>query len=41
MNKHKQNYCRIYDDLARQAASWPSAWKELGAYLAPTRGFFV
>lgn len=40
MNKHKQNYCRIYDDLARQAASWRSAWKELGAYLAPTRGFF-
>ena len=39
MNK-QPNYCRMYDELSREAASWRSAWKELGAYLAPTRGFF-
>ena len=30
----------MYDELSREAASWRSVWKELGAYLAPTRGFF-
>lgn len=39
MNK-QPNYCRMYDELSREAASWRSVWKELGAYLAPTRGFF-
>lgn len=40
MNNKQPNYCRIYDELSREAASWRSVWKELGAYLAPTRGFF-
>lgn len=40
MNNKQPNYCRMYDELSREAASWRSVWKELGAYLAPTRGFF-
>lgn len=40
MNNKQPNYCRMYDELSRESASWRSVWKELGAYLAPTRGFF-
>lgn len=36
----KTDYLRLYDGLKRERASWLPAWKELSAYLAPTRGFF-
>lgn len=39
--KHTQpDYMRLYDDLKNERASWLPVWKDLGAYLAPTRGFF-
>ena len=34
------DYLRLYDELKSECASWTPAWKELCAYLAPTRGFF-
>ena len=34
------DYLRLYDELKSERASWTPAWKELSAYLAPTRGFF-
>ena len=40
MKQIKNNYMRLYDALKNERASWMPAWKELGAYLAPTRGFF-
>lgn len=30
----------MYDEMKAEAHSWQDAWKELCAYLAPTRGFF-
>ncbi len=36
----KTDYLRLYDELKRESASWTAVWKELCAYLAPTRGFF-
>ena len=39
--KHTQpDYMRLYDELRNERASWLPVWKDLGAYLAPTRGFF-
>ena len=39
--KHTQpDYMRLYDELKNEQASWLPVWKDLGAYLAPTRGFF-
>ena len=38
---HTITYLRLYDDLKRQRESWLPVWKDLCAYLAPTRGFFV
>ncbi len=39
--KHTQpDYMRLYDELKNERASWLPVWKDLGAYLAPTRGFF-
>ncbi len=38
--KPKTDYLRLYDELKRESASWTAVWKELCAYLAPTRGFF-
>ena len=40
MKQIKNDYMRLYDALKNERASWMPAWKELGAYLAPTRGFF-
>ena len=34
------DYMRQYDELKNEQASWLPVWKELSAYLAPTRGFF-
>ncbi len=34
------DYMRLYDELKNERASWLPVWKELSAYLAPTRGFF-
>lgn len=31
---------KMYNDLKTEALSWRDTWKELCAYLAPTRGFF-
>ena len=33
-------YMRLYDALKSERSSWLPAWKDLSAYLAPTRGFF-
>lgn len=39
--KHTSNdYIRLYDELKNEQTSWVPVWKELSAYLAPTRGFF-
>lgn len=40
MKQIKNDYMRLYDALKNERASWMPAWKELGTYLAPTRGFF-
>lgn len=40
MKQLKNNYMRLYDALKNGRASWMPVWKDLGAYLAPTRGFF-
>ncbi len=40
MKQIKNDYMRLYDALKNERASWMPVWKELGAYLAPTRGFF-
>lgn len=34
------DYMRLYDALKSERSSWLPAWKDLSAYLAPTRGFF-
>ena len=34
------DYMRLYDELKNEQSSWLPVWKELSAYLAPTRGFF-
>lgn len=34
------NYKKCYLALKSESASWRPVWKELSAYLAPTRGFF-
>ena len=34
------DYKRLYDELKSGQTSWVPVWKELSAYLAPTRGFF-
>lgn len=39
-NNHTINYLRLYDDLKRQRNSWVPVWKDLCAFVAPTRGFF-
>jgi len=39
-NNHTINYLRLYDDLKRQRESWLPVWKDLCAFVAPTRGFF-
>lgn len=36
----KTDYLRLYGELKNERVSWLSAWKDLCAYLAPTRGFF-
>lgn len=33
-------YIRLYDDLKQARAPWVQTWKELSAYVAPTRGLF-
>ena len=40
MKQLQADYKRQYDALKNERASWLPVWKELGAYLAPTRGFF-
>lgn len=40
MKQLLSDYRRQYDALKNERASWLPVWKELGAYLAPTRGFF-
>lgn len=34
------DYMRQYDALKSERSTWLPAWKDLSAYLAPTRGFF-
>ncbi len=34
------DYRRLYDELKNGQSTWLPAWKDLSAYLAPTRGFF-
>ena len=36
----KTDYLRLYGELKSERSSWLPAWKDLCAYLAPTRGFF-
>ena len=40
MKQLQPNYMRQYDALKNERATWLPVWKDLGAYLAPTRGFF-
>ncbi|MBR4592306.1 MAG: head-tail connector protein [Elusimicrobiaceae bacterium] len=40
MKQLQTDYMRLYDALKNERASWLPVWKDLGAYLAPTRGFF-
>ena len=40
MKQLKVDYIRHYDALKNERATWLPVWKELGTYLAPTRGFF-
>lgn len=40
MKQTSIDYVRLYDELKSGQTSWLPAWKELSAYLAPTRGFF-
>jgi len=40
MKQLKTDYKRQYDALKNEQSSYLPVWKELGAYLAPTRGFF-
>ena len=40
MKQLQNNYKRQYDALKNEQATWLPVWKELGTYLAPTRGFF-
>jgi len=40
MKKLQPNYRRQYDALKSEQAAWLPVWKDLCAYLAPTRGFF-
>ena len=39
-NNPTMKYLRQYDALKRERASWLPVWKDLCAYVAPTRGFF-
>lgn len=36
----KEKYPKMYDEMKTEALSWQDAWKDLCAFLAPTRGFF-
>ena len=40
MKQLQNDYKRQYDALKNERATWLPVWKELGTYLAPTRGFF-
>ncbi|WP_428049561.1 portal protein [Candidatus Avelusimicrobium caledoniensis] len=40
MKQLQNNYKRQYDALKNEQSTWLPVWKELGTYLAPTRGFF-
>ncbi|MCQ2410841.1 MAG: portal protein [Elusimicrobiaceae bacterium] len=40
MKQIQTDYRRLYDALKNERSSWLPVWKDLGAYLAPTRGFF-
>ena len=40
MKQTSIDYMRLYDELKNEQSSWLPVWKELSAYLAPTRGFF-
>ena len=40
MKNTSVDYMRQYDELKNEQAFWLPVWKELSAYLAPTRGFF-
>lgn len=40
MKQNRTDYMRLYDEMKNERAAWLPVWKELGAYLAPTRGFF-
>lgn len=40
MKQLQQNYKRQYDALKNGQTTFLPVWKELGTYLAPTRGFF-
>lgn len=40
MKQLKIDYKRHYDALKNERTTWLPVWKELGTYLAPTRGFF-
>lgn len=35
-----KQYIRLYDDLKQTRAPWVQTWKDLSAYVAPTRGQF-
>ncbi len=39
-DKQVTQYLRLYDDLKQTRAAWAKTWKELSAYVAPTRGLF-
>ncbi|WP_428078547.1 portal protein [Candidatus Avelusimicrobium alvi] len=39
-NQPTTDYLRLYGELKSERASWLPVWKDLCAYLAPTRGFF-
>lgn len=40
MKQNHTDYMRLYDEMKNERASWLPVWKDLSAYLAPTRGFF-
>jgi len=40
MKQNRTDYMRLYDEMKNERASWLPVWKDLCAYLAPTRGFF-
>ncbi len=40
MKQNHTDYMRLYDEMKNERATWLPVWKDLSAYLAPTRGFF-